>query len=534
MTSKELFLKPNVLIEPLINQWYAWPLLVTPHTYAMILTNLHLKIMQSYLQSPVMHANAVKNPKMIGGPFIDLEGNQTAIVKELMERTTEQNQDLLAFAEAVKTLEGMLQNEAKGNTLLPLYDRLPEELKGYVELGYDLNNNPSIRFIERLLYRSSYYKRGSQAIRLSIADQDHRSFALSTPRFPDARNIHYQMPFDSEAIDRLFSMKHTPRPLEFVADFMPEDAEQRAFFTSLFTETPPELRCRDRGSLAAGQVRVKYFGHAVLLIETSDVSVMTDPVVSYTVDDNTVPRFTYEDLPEVIDYVFLTHNHQDHILFETLLPLRHRIRNIIVPRSNGGTLQDPSVRLVLENCGFKNIIELDEMESLPLPGGAITSLPFFGEHGDLHIRSKSAMHLKLHGKSLVCAADSNNLVPTMYDMINEILGPTDMIFLGMECAGAPMSWLYGPLLSKPLERRQDQSRRLDGSDADKGVAMIESLNCNRAFVYAMGMEPWLTFVSSIKYTDTSKPIVESNQLIEQCRARGMVSERLFGKKEIFV
>ena len=268
--------------------------------------------------------------------------------------------------------------------------------------------------------------------------------------------------------------------------------------------------------------------------ETRDVTIMTDPVVSYPVSDDSVPRFTYEDLPDTIDYVFLTHNHQDHILFETLLPLRQRIKNIVVPRSNGGSLQDPSVRLVLENTGFKNIIELDEMESLPLPGGAITSLPFFGEHGDLHIRSKAAMHLSLHGKSLVCAADSNNLVPVMYDMINDILGPTEMIFLGMECEGAPMSWLYGPLLSKPLERRQDQSRRLDGSDCDKGVAMIQSLNCNRAYVYAMGMEPWLTFISSIKYTDASKPIVESNRLVEACRGKGMESERLFGKQEIFV
>ena len=266
MTSNELYLKPNALIEPLVNQWYAWPLLVTPHTYAMILANLHNKIMQSYIQSPVMHANAVKNPKMIGGPFIDLPGNQTAIVKGLMEKTAAEQKDLLALAEAIKSLEATLQNEAKGNSLLPLYDKLPEALKGYVELGYDLNNNPSIRYIERMLYRSKFYKRSSQAIRLSIANQDHRSFALSTPRFPDANNIHYQIPFDSEAIDRLFSMKTTPRPIDYVSDFIPDDAEQRAFFMSLFTETPPARRGSDRATLAEGQVRVKYFGHAVLLV----------------------------------------------------------------------------------------------------------------------------------------------------------------------------------------------------------------------------------------------------------------------------
>ena len=50
-------------------------------------------------------------------------------------------------------------------------------------------------------------------------------------------------------------------------------------------------------------------------------------------------RYTYADLPETIDYVLITHNHQDHCMFETLLQLRHRIKNIIVPKNNGGGLK---------------------------------------------------------------------------------------------------------------------------------------------------------------------------------------------------
>ena len=48
----------------------------------------------------------------------------------------------------------------------------------------------------------------------------------------------------------------------------------------------------------------------------------------------------------------------------------------------------------------------------------------------------------------------------------------------------------------------------------------------------MGMEPWLEFISSIKYTDESKPIVQSNYLLDECRSRGIVAERLYGEKEI--
>ena len=48
----------------------------------------------------------------------------------------------------------------------------------------------------------------------------------------------------------------------------------------------------------------------------------------------------------------------------------------------------------------------------------------------------------------------------------------------------------------------------------------------------MGLEPWLEFISSIKYTDESRPIVESNLLIDTCNNRLIVAERLFGEKTI--
>jgi L-ascorbate metabolism protein UlaG (beta-lactamase superfamily) len=477
-----------------------------------------------------MHANAVKNPKMLGGPFMDLPGNQTATVKALMEKTLAENADLLAVADAIKALDEILANEARGHSLLPLYDKIPDPLKGYVELTYDLNNHPSARYIERMLYRSKYYDTGRQSIRLATLDKDDRAFCLSTPRFPDAKHLHYDIPFASEAIDRLFRMKFEAGSFDDIPEFIPEDAEQRAFFESLFTEEEPEIKGEDKDSLGADGVRVKYFGHATLLFETANVSVMTDPLVSYDVPGADVPRYSFRDLPRKIDYAVITHGHQDHIMWETLLQLRHRIGCIVVPRCNGDSLQDPSLRLMLENTGFNNVVELAELEDLEIPDGRITGLPFFGEHGELNIRGKLAYRVELNGKSAICAADSNNLSPVMYDMLFDAYGKADKTFIGMECEGAPMSWLYGPLLTKPLERRMDQSRRLDGSDAEKAMRMIESLKSDEIYIYAMGQEPWLTFISSIKYSPTSKPIVESNKVLESCKEKGFTAERLFGRK----
>ena len=63
--------------------------------------------------------------------------------------------------------------------------------------------------------------------------------------------------------------------------------------------------------------------------------------------------------------------------------------------------------------------------------------------------------------------------------------------------------------------------------------MVDVFKPKELYVYAMGMEPWLEFISSIKYTDESNPIVDSNRLIEECSQEGIIAERLYGEKEMF-
>jgi len=104
----------------------------------------------------------------------------------------------------------------------------------------------------------------------------------------------------------------------------------------------------------------------------------------------------------------------------------------------------------------------------------------------------------------------------------------------MECSGAPLTWLYGPYLTKPLDRKHDQARRLAGSNYERSIDLARRLNCEQIYVYAMGQEPWLTYISSLQYTEESYAIVESNKLIQDCREHGRVSERLYAEKELFL
>ena len=71
MLNDFLYLRPNIQVEPLFDSWYAWSHLIPPATAARNITERHLKIIDSYISSPAIHAAAAKNPKMLGGPFID-------------------------------------------------------------------------------------------------------------------------------------------------------------------------------------------------------------------------------------------------------------------------------------------------------------------------------------------------------------------------------------------------------------------------------------------------------------------------------
>jgi thioester reductase-like protein len=524
-----LYLKPNVIIEPLFNQWYAWSYLISPATAAMYIANSHIPIMQSFIAAPQVHHDALKNPAMTGSPFINHNPSQVEDIRVLLETTQKQQAQMLELAQAIEDLEKLLAAHPQGYSLEPLYSQIPAPLKGYVELVQDSNNHPSIRFIEGLLYRSPYYNPANQSVNMYLGDGDKRAFVLSTPRLEDDQSIHLKIAFSDRRLDQLFQMRHTPHPYNDIRETLQIQPHQESLFAEFFTTTPPNPEPDYKGEA----VRVRYFGHACVLIQTESVSILCDPIISYP-HDSGMNRYTYKNLPPVIDYVLLTHNHQDHVMLETLLQLRHKIKTVVVPKSNKGILIDPSLKLMLQQIGFADVREIDELEVINLTDGYITALPFLGEHGDLNIGAKAAYLVNLKGRSILCAADSNNIDPQLYNHLQQIFGDIDVLFIGMECEGAPYTWAYGALLTNQVPRKIAKTRRLDGSDSSRAIALVQELHPQQVYVYAMGQEPWLTFITSIIYTAESQAIVESNKLIEYCHSQGILSKRLYGCEEIYL
>jgi L-ascorbate metabolism protein UlaG (beta-lactamase superfamily) len=519
------FLRPDVAAEPLVNQWYAWWYLLAPATAPLFVQNLHVKLLRSFLDAPEMHAMALQDPALRGGPYLELALDQAPAVRRLLEQTLRDQAAALRFAEAIAELDRVLAAVPAGMSLESSYERVPEPLRGYVELVYDLQHRPSQRFVESLLYRSAHAGVASQSLALRALAGDARPYVFSTPRLADDATLELRVAFRDPALDRLFAARHIAAPVDELREALGLSGDHAARFHRLFTDEPPVPRPRFDGD----GVRCRYFGHACVLLETRDVSVLTDPAIPYH-HAGAAPRFSFADLPAQIDYVVITHGHADHLMLESLLPLRHRIGTLVVPRS-GGALEDPSLKLMLRHAGFARVVELDELDRLALPGGELTGVPFFGEHGDLAIRAKLAHRIELAGRSFLMAADSNAIEPRLYDHVRAALGGVDVLFLGMESEGAPMSWMYGPLLRTPLSRKADHSRRLNGSNCARAMAIVDRLGPEAVYVYAMGREPWLGHVMALGYDDSSPQLIEARALIAACRAQGKQADLPFLRAE---
>lgn len=530
--TNEVFLNPAVKVEPLVCHWYAWSQLISPVQLALNRVFRHIPLMQSFVTNPAIHTAATAKPEMLTANYINLPQRQVNWVAALLEKTLAAKPQL-TLARDLKEFYESLGN-AHGFSLNGLYASLPASLQGLVELVYDINHHASIRILEEFIDPDASQEATFQQVMLSHASDQERKFFINTPRGPSPEQMIFDIPYSSGAAEAIFRARTEGVSLRELRDRLRISPENNPLFESFFTPRTPVAAGASHGG---EDVRIRYFGHACVLVQTASTAILLDPLGTWDAsppaqEQQQAQELTLYDLPEKIDYVVITHSHPDHFSVETLLQLRHRIGTIIVPRSNSGSICDTSMKLILRRIGFSRILTVDAGDSVQAGDCNILSLPFFGEHADLDIQSKHSVFINACGRALLFLTDSRPVDTSFYRRALARAGRVDALFIGMECQGAPLSWLYGPLILKPITRRNDESRRLAGSDSKCAWELIEQLRCPQVFVYAMGQEPWLKYLMGLQYTADSPQLVESEKLLAQCRAAGIDAQRLLGAREL--
>ncbi len=516
-------LDPQVIVEPLVRRFPVWLHTFSPATAALHLARYQMPALRSYLKAPDVHVRSARSPKLRGGPFVDVDSERRDEVADLTRSIEVDDAEVLGLAEDITAAYRQLAADAPadGSSLDGLAAALPPRLRPFVEPVYDLRSQADLRLDEGALYRSRYFRPEAQSVRLSHGS-DLRPFAFTTPRL-DADGVALDLTFGDERLERLLASLHRPIDAAALAGDLGLDDEAWARFAALFVAPGPA-----RPAWEGPGVRVRYVGHAGMLVESRTTTVLVDPFISAEAGPD---RFAHADLPERIDLCLITHTHADHLVIETLLRLRGSIDTIVVPRNAPGALQDPSPAAALRRLGFDSIIEVSPHDAIEVDGGEVIAGPFYGEHSELAISAKATYGVRLDGRTVYMAVDTRVPNVEMFASLSEALGPPDLFFAGLECDGAPLSWLYGPLLPEAVAPEVSRSRTLSAADSEEVIHLMDALRPSGVNVYAMGFEPWLDHIMAVTYDPESKQLREIRRLGEHCERRGVPFEVLRGKRE---
>jgi L-ascorbate metabolism protein UlaG (beta-lactamase superfamily) len=185
-----------------------------------------------------------------------------------------------------------------------------------------------------------------------------------------------------------------------------------------------------------------WFGHSSYFIQVDGKKILVDPVFSgsaspvkyTTLSFRGSDIYTTDDLPE-IDYLFISHDHWDHLDYETVVKIQPKVKKVITGLGVGAHLQ---------YWGYSKakIIEKDWNEQVILdPGFIVNTTPARHFSGREFKRNRTlwlSFVFKTPTMKLFLGGDSG--YDTHFKTIGDTFGPFDLAIL--ECGQYNPYWKY--------------------------------------------------------------------------------------------
>lgn len=174
-----------------------------------------------------------------------------------------------------------------------------------------------------------------------------------------------------------------------------------------------------------------WMGHSSYFMQLDGKKILVDPVLSGNASPFSFTTkaykgtdiYTTDDLPE-IDFLFLSHDHWDHMDYNTLKKVKHKVKKVITGLGNGAHLErwgyNPEIVLEgdwYDSFSFKNGFEIH-----------ITPARHFSGRGFTRAKTLwSSFVLKSPNTSIYIGGDSG--YDTHFKTIGELFGPFDLAIL---------------------------------------------------------------------------------------------------------
>ena len=201
------------------------------------------------------------------------------------------------------------------------------------------------------------------------------------------------------------------------------------------------------------EFRITYINHATILIQCFGVNILTDPVYAWAAGlfgiigpiRRLQPGIKLEDLPP-IDYVFISHNHYDHLDTAAIKKLEKKFQPKFITTLGNDLLLKKYVKDLQAFDWWDSFKLTDEIEMHLTPGQHFSSRGIFDRDANLW----GGFVLKTPKGKIYWAGDSG--YGTFFKDIGKRLGP--MRFSCIPIGAYKPEWFMGPIHINPTQAVQ--------------------------------------------------------------------------------